>query len=206
MKHEWLRFPLHVMVRPFDGFWDLKYENKGRSGVAAAIVVLLILSVTVQKQLSGFLVNFNDPRYLNSIDELKYVLLPFLLWCLANWSVTTLLDGEGRLQEIAVVAAYSLLPLVVVYLPTTFLSNIMTNEETAFYYLLNSFAGLWFVWLLFVGTMTVHQYTAAKTIVTMLLTLIVMAVIVFLGMLVFSLIQQIIGFGYNIYYELIFRN
>lgn len=206
MKHEWIRFPFHVMVHPFDGFWDLKYEKKGRAAVAAGIVILLIISIIVQKQFAGFLVNFNDPRYLNSIDEFKYILLPFVLWCLGNWSVTTLLDGEGRLKEIAIASAYAMTPVVLAYFMTTVISNFMTNEETAIYYLLNSFAGIWFIWLLFIGIMTVHQYTPAKTIATMLLTLIVMAIIVFLGMLAFSLIGQIIGFGYNIYYELIFRN
>ncbi|GMK41838.1 hypothetical protein PCCS19_48970 [Paenibacillus sp. CCS19] len=206
MKVEWLRFPLHVIVRPFDGFWDMKYEKKGKGLVALLILVLLIVAVIIQKQFSGFLVNFNDPRYLNSIDEFKYILLPFVLWCLGNWSVTTLLDGEGRLKEIMITTAYALTPLVLIYYPTTLMSNFLTNEESSFFYLLNSFAGLWFIWLLFVGMMTVHQYTAAKTIVTMLLTIVVMAIIVFLGMLVFSLIQQIIGFVYSIYYELIFRN
>ncbi|MNP82305.1 hypothetical protein D3C76_1809040 [compost metagenome] len=59
--------------------------------------------------------------------------------------------------------------------------------------------------LLFIGMMTVHQYTVIRTIITMVLTLIVMGIIVFLGALVFSMLQQLYEFGYNIYRELIFR-
>ncbi|MNC83360.1 hypothetical protein D3C75_1372720 [compost metagenome] len=53
--------------------------------------------------------------------------------------------------------------------------------------------------------MTVHQYTVIKTIITMVLTVIVMGIIIFLGALVFSMLQQLFEFGYNIYRELIFR-
>jgi hypothetical protein len=205
MKQNFIKFPLRLIVHPFEGFWDLKYEERGRLSVAFSIVFLLIIVMILQKEYTGFLVNFNDPRYLNSIDEFIFILLPFVLWCVSNWSVTTLMEGEGRFKDIVMASAYSLLPMALIYLPTMIISNFMAQEETAFYYLFNSFAVLWFVYLLFIGTMTMHQYTASKTIVTMLLTLIVMAVVVFLGMLVFSMIQQITDFIVNLYTELVFR-
>jgi hypothetical protein len=205
MKQNFIKFPLRLIVHPFEGFWDLKYEGRGRLSVAFSIVFLLIIVMILQKEYTGFLVNYNDPRYLNSIDEFTFILLPFVLWCVSNWSVTTLMEGEGRFKDIVMASAYSLLPMALIYLPTMIISNFMAQEETAFYYLLNSFAVLWFVYLLFIGTMTMHQYTASKTIVTMLLTLIVMAVVVFLGMLVFSMIQQITDFIVNLYTELVFR-
>ena len=39
--------------------------------------------------------------------------------------------------------------------------------------------------------MTVHQYSAGKTVVTMFLTLIVMGIIVFLGTLVLSMMRDL---------------
>lgn len=100
---------------------------------------------------------------------------------------------------------YALVPMALIYLPMTVASRFMVMEETAFYYLMLSVASLWFVALLFVGTMTVHQYTALKTIVTMALTVAVMGIIVFLGTLVASMAQQMIEFVVNIYRELSFR-
>lgn len=205
VKQDFIKFPLHLIVHPFDGFWDLKYEGKGRMKVALTVLLLVIITMIIQKQFSGFLVNYNDPRYLNSMDELKYIVLPFFLWCISNWSITTLMEGEGKFKEIVMATAYALIPLVLIYLPTTLASNFMTSEETVFYYLLNVVASIWFIYLLFIGTMTVHQYTASKTIMTMLLTVVVMGIIVFLGTLMFSLVQQIFDFVYNVYKEIIFR-
>jgi hypothetical protein len=205
MKQDFIKFPLHLIVHPFDGFWDMKYDGKGKVRVALFILALVVLSVILQNQFAGFLVNYNDPRYLNSLTQLITIVFPFFLWCVSNWAITTLMDGEGKFKEIVMATGYALLPLVLIYVPFTIASRFMVQEETAFYYLFNSISTIWFIGLLFVGTMTVHQYSAMKTIVTMILTVIVMGIIVFLGTLVMSMMQQIYEFIVNIYRELIFR-
>ncbi|MCR2803652.1 Yip1 family protein [Paenibacillus soyae] len=205
MKPEHYKFPLHVMFHPFDGFWDLKYEGRGKTRVALAILALLVLNVILQKQFAGFVVNYNDPRYLNSLDDLQYTVLPFLLFCLSNWSITTLMEGEGKFKEIFMATAYALLPLALVNLPMTYASRFMTLDEAPFFYLINGFAVVWCGYLLFVGIMTVHQYTPAKTVLTLALTVIAMGIVVFLGTLAFSMAMQIYYFVYDIYRELIFR-
>ncbi|WP_418041026.1 YIP1 family protein [Paenibacillus xylanilyticus] len=205
MKQDYIKFPLHLIFHPIDAYWDLKSDNRGRMLVAFLALALTIIMMTLQKQYAGFLVNFTDPRTINSIMEIATVAVPFFLWCIANWSVTTLMEGEGRFREIFLATGYSLIPVILIYAPMIVISRFMVQEETAFYYLFNSIAFFWFLLLLFIGTMTVHQYTVFKTIITMLLTLIVMGIIVFLGALVFSMLQQLYEFGYNIYRELIFR-
>lgn len=199
-------YSLHVAFHPFDGFWDLKYENKGKLRIALFILFAVTVTMILKRQYAGYIVNFNHPLELNSIDELKYIVLPFLLWCIANWSLTTLMDGEGKFKEIVIATGYAMLPLILVYLPNMLLSNVITLREASFYYLLESAAAIWFVWLLFVGTMTIHQYTVTKTVFTTLLTVVVMGVIIFLGLLFFSLIQQIVSFVYTIYQELSLRS
>ncbi|WP_339303330.1 YIP1 family protein [Paenibacillus sp. FSL R5-0519] len=205
MKQDFIKFPLHLIFHPIDAFWDLKSDNRGRLLVALAALVLTIVMMILQKQYAGFLVNYTDPRTINSIIEIATVAVPFFLWCTANWAVTTLMEGEGKFREIVLATGYSLIPVILIYAPMIVMSRFMVQEETAFYYLFNSIAFFWFVLLLFIGMMTVHQYTVVKTIVTMVLTLIVMGIIVFLGALVFSMLQQLYEFGYNIYRELIFR-
>ncbi|WP_336760508.1 YIP1 family protein [Paenibacillus sp. USHLN196] len=205
MKQDFIKFPLHLIFHPIDAFWDLKSDNRGRLLVAFAALVLTIIMMILQKQYAGFLVNYIDPRTINSIIDIATVAIPFFLWCTANWAVTTLMEGEGKFREIVLATGYSLIPVILIYAPMIVISRFMVQEETAFYYLFNSIAFFWFVLLLFIGMMTVHQYTVIKTIITMVLTLIVMGIIVFLGALVFSMLQQLYEFGYNIYRELIFR-
>ncbi|NIK77223.1 hypothetical protein FHS15_002348 [Paenibacillus castaneae] len=205
MKQDFIKFPLHLIMHPFDGFWDLKYDGKGKARVALTILVLVVISVILRNQFAGFLVNFNDPRYLNSLTQLITIIFPFFLWCVSNWAITTLMDGEGKFKEIVMATGYALLPIVLTYIPMTIASRFMVKEETAFYYLVTSISTIWFIALLFVGMMTIHQFSATKTIIIMLLTVIVMGIIVFLGTLVLSMMQQIYEFIVNIYREIIFR-
>ncbi|CAM4522207.1 hypothetical protein FHS16_006362 [Paenibacillus endophyticus] len=205
MKQDFITFPLHVIVHPFDGFWDMKYDNKGKVKVALTFLLLVIIAVILRNQFAGFLVNYNDPRYLNSLTQLVTIVFPFFLWCISNWAITTLMDGEGKFKEILMATGYALVPLVIIYVPMTIASRFMVEEETAFYYLIMTLSTIWFLVLLFVGTMTVHQYSVFKTITTMALTVIVMGIIVFLGTLVLSMLQQMADFFINIYRELIFR-
>ncbi|MFD0960554.1 YIP1 family protein [Paenibacillus chungangensis] len=197
-----MRVPFYTLFRPFNGFWELKYEGKGRLTIALSIVLALVVTMVMKRQYSGFIVNYNKLSELNSVDELIYIVLPFLLFCVANWSLTTLMDGEGKFHEIVMAVGYAMLPLVALYLPQILFSNIITREEAAFYYLFETIAVIWFLWLLFVGMMTVHQYSIMKTITTLLLTVVVMLFIVFIGILCFSLLQQMIAFVISLFTEI----
>lgn len=205
MRNELFKYPFYVCIHPFKGFWDVKFEGKGRMKIALSILFLLTIVIILKKQFSGFVVNFNNLNELNSIDELQFVILPFFLWCIANWSITTLMDGEGKLSEIMIATAYALVPMVLINAVTTVISLFITLEEAPLYFFLDSFATIWFIGLLFVGIMTVHNYTASKTIGTFVLTLLVMGIIIFLGLLFFSLVQQIVSFVETIYREIVFR-
>ena len=59
--------------------------------------------------------------------------------------------------------------------------------------------------LLFAGMMTSHQYSVGKSIITTVLTIVGMAMIVFIVLLMIYLVQQMYGFGDSLYSEIAFR-
>lgn len=208
MNKELIKFPLYVIMHPFNGYWELKYEQSKKLNLILSfgILLLLILTNVFRSQYSGFLVNIYNPDEMNSLMEITYVVVPVLFWCVANWSLTTLMDGEGKFVEIFTSTCFALLPMVIINFPWIWLSNVISMQETTFYYFCNSFAALWSMYLLFVGNMTVHQFTPAKTVLTILLTLVAIGFMAFLCLLFFSLIQQIVSFVTIIYQEITLRN
>ncbi|WP_028610048.1 YIP1 family protein [Paenibacillus harenae] len=208
MSKEWIKYPLHLIVHPFNGYWDLKYDRSQRFNLIISFTVLFLLAVTniLSSQYSGFLVNLFNPNEMNSFLEVVYVVVPILFWCVANWSLTTLMDGEGKFVEIFTSTCFALIPLVVVNFPWIWLSNVISMQETAFYYFSNSVAVIWFMFLLFVGNMTVHQFTPSKTIGILILTVVAMGFMAFISLLFFSLVQQIIAFISVIYQEIVMRS
>lgn len=208
MSKQWFEYPLQLILHPFNGFWDLKYERDQKQNLLISFSILLLLSLTniLGRQYSGFLVNLYNPNYFNSFMEVVYVVVPVLFWCIANWSLTTLMDGEGKFVDIFTSTCFALTPLVLINFPWIWLSNVISLQETMFYYFSTSAAVIWFLFLLFVGNMTVHQFSPAKTIGTILLTLLAMGFMAFLCLLFFSLAQQIVAFVAVIYQELVIRN
>ncbi|NCU25231.1 DUF1282 domain-containing protein [Candidatus Nomurabacteria bacterium] len=200
-----LRYSLYVIFHPFDGFWCAKREEKGDMKAATIILAVVVVTYILLRQLTGFIFNYNEPKDLNILSETLSIIIPFLLWCAANWGITTLMDGEGTLKDIYIASAYSLVPLIIINIPLLLLSNIIVLEEGNLYYVISSFAVIWTGFLLFTGTMTIHQYTIGKTVLTIIIAIIGMAGIIFLLLLFFALIQQLINFVYIFYKEFTLR-
>ncbi|MFD0712738.1 YIP1 family protein [Paenibacillus sp. GCM10027626] len=200
-----VRTALLAAVRPFKLFWELKYEGKGRLWVALTIVALAGFVFVLRAFYSGYLVSGGQWGQISSVKEFSFIVIPFFIWCVANWSLTTLMDGEGTFREIVVASGYAMLPLLLASALQLVLGWIITSQELSFYSLLGTIGLLWFAGLLFAATLTVHQYTPLKTVVTMILTVVVIAIIVFLALLVLSLIQQLVVFISTAYQELSLR-
>ncbi len=200
-----LKYAFYVIFHPFDGFWDLKHEKRGNLAAANIILVMLMLTLVLQRQLTAFIFNNNRVEELNLLPICGGVLLVVLLWCISNWSLTSLMDGEGTFKEIYITTCYSLVPLILIYLPLIPFSHILTAEDSHFYVFFMGLASVWTGFLMICGTMVLHQYSLSKTIVTTICILLGMCIIVFIGLLCFSLIQQMAAFVDTIYKELYLR-
>ena len=182
------------MVRPFDGFWDLKHEKRGSLRAACVIIAMLILTWVSRWQFSGFfMVNPFYRMQMNILQEAATIILPFVLWVVASWCLTTLMDGEGTMRDIAIATAYALMPLIVINIPVIIISNFLTLEENALLITIQGVAIVWTSFLLFVSVIVVHQYTIPKAIVTIVLSLVGVAIILFISLLMLTLVQQVLG-------------
>ena len=193
------------MTHPFDGFWDLKREHRGTLAGALTFVVLTVLMLVIQKQNTAFLFNMNRLEQIDVLVDIITVGLLFVLWCVSNWCLTSLMDGEGKMRDIAIFTGYSLLPLLLIQFPLIGLSHVITTEEGTFYYVFTVISYIWTAALLLFGMMVTHQYSMKKTILTTILTLMGMAIITFIGLLFFSVIQQIVTFIVTVYKEIRYR-
>lgn len=200
-----LKYGFHVMAHPFDGFWDLKREHRGTLAGALTFVVLTVLMLVIQKQNTAFLFNMNRLEQIDVLVDIITVGLLFVLWCVSNWCLTSLMDGEGKMRDIAIFTGYSLLPLLLIQFPLIGLSHVITTEEGTFYYVFTVISYIWTAALLLFGMMVTHQYSMKKTILTTILTLVGMAIITFIGLLFFSVIQQIVTFIVTVYKEIRYR-
>jgi hypothetical protein len=205
MYKQFIWFPKYILFHPFDGYDEFKRYKKASLTVAIWFVALYALFRIVLYQYEGFVINTRNPLQLNSLNEVFSVALLVFLFTVGNWSVTTLMEGKGSYKEIFMVTGYSLFPLLIIGFPSVFLSNYLTLDEIDLYRLLMGIAYTLSGWMLFMGILNIHQYGLFKTIMAFVATFVSMAVMMFLGLLFFDLIQQFVSFIVSIYKELSLR-
>ena len=199
------RFTLHILFHPIDGFYDMKFEKKGKLYVALIGVFLFAFTNIFKQDVTGFLFNpikFQDPNVIYQIIE---VLVIFILFCVGNWSITTLLDGEGKFKDIVMVFGYSCFPIAMLQIPLAILTNICTYSESSFIQVIQVLAMCWFFFDLFLGIMTIHQYNPLKMFATALLTIVAMMVLAIIYLLFFNMVSQMVIFVLSVYKEISFR-
>lgn len=200
-----LRFSLYCIVRPFDGFWDLTHEKRGSMGAANIILAMVVLAQVWSWTYSSFLFYWPQWEYFNLFMRILPSVILFLTWCIANWSLTTLMDGKGKLGQIYMATAYALVPYPLIRIPLIFLSHILTGEEYALYNVFYYLSTMWCVLLVICAMMMIHDFSFGKAIFTSLVTIVAMMIIIFLIVMFFSLITQSFGYFISLYKEFAFR-
>ena len=203
-KEKW-KYVFYCISHPSDGFYEVRHRERGSVAIAWVIVFLFGVSYTVNRLCASFIVSDVNPRNVNTIQEISGVLALFVLLSISNWSVTCLMNGEGRLKDIMTIIGYSFMPCVCLYMPATIFSQFVADNEQVFYKLIMWIATGYTLIIMLVGIMIVHNYTLGKTLLTIILTFFALLVILFVIMMVYSLISQVITFFYSIYLELYFR-
>jgi hypothetical protein len=199
-----LKFAFYLIFHPLNGYWELKREKKGDVYAASLILLMLVIIYILRRQITGFIFNYNIISQMNLLVQVTSVVIPFLLWCVANWCITTLVDGEGSIKDIYIASAYAFIPIVLLNIPMLILSRVLTVKELSVYTLIDGIAYIWTGFLMLTGIMTIHQFSLKKTILTIFIAILTMAIMVFLFMLFFSVIAQMINVVLLIYKEITF--
>lgn len=202
---EKIKYVKHCVFHPFDGFYEAK--NRGKGSILAATVLLCLYCVLqcVEVQYTGFIMNLNQIARMNSVTIFISSLSVLLLFVVSNWTITTLFDGKGKLKHIYLVLCYSLLPMILIDACVVFVSNFVIQEEAVILTALSVMGMVWFCFLVVTGLCTIHEFSLAKTLVTLAATAIAALIILFLGVLFVSLVEQMVQFAYIFIKEMMRR-
>lgn len=192
-------------IHPFAAYKNLK-ENKRKNIIIASVFVFLFFFATLLWDFfSGYMYGYIDPSSYNAFFTLLGTSGVALLYTVANWGVCSVQGGKGKMYEVYISVAYSLVPLIIYRLFSLIISNIMTEEEAFFLGVFEMLSWIIAGFSLLVANMEIHEYDFFKVLKTTIIIVLGMGLIIFLLFMVIVLIQQLFTFVETIYNELLLR-
>lgn len=194
-----------AMVHPFTVFGKVKEKGNGSVVVGTVVIAVFYITSILKSIESGFIYNYYDSSTFNSLFVLLKTVGVFVLWVITNWAVSTLFGGTGRIKEIYIITTYSIVPLIISNLLYVLFTNIMLPAEAGFLSMM--VIAFWFytIFMMVAGLIKIHDFSFGRLVITSLLTVIGIAIELFLLFLVGLLIQQAFGFIVTLFYEMIYR-
>ena len=200
-----IRHVFYTMFHPVNGFDQIKWEKKGSVAACCLILLVFFLSNVFDQVLTGFIFNTFNPDRISVPSIFLITIGGFAIVYVSNWAAGSLMFSEGENRDIFITLCYALVPYTIFDLIYILLTNFANLEVAAFLTALLVIGFLWSGFILVVGMYYVHQFTFGELLLNLLLTAIGIAIILFLLLLGYSLIQQIITFVVTIYNEIVFR-
>lgn len=200
-----LAYERYCAFHPIDGFWCLKREKRGSLLTASVTILLFLLVYLMNVQFGGYLFIDGQPEDVDALMSLLMAVVLMACYCVGNWCFTSLMDGKGTMKDIYIAMAAALRPYVTGGLVLFVLSHVLSGQEAFLYTTIRTILMLWVAALIFLGMMMTHDYLPGKGILTMILTIVGMALLVFIALMVFNLVDDLVNFVYSIYRELLYR-
>ncbi|MCA9954107.1 MAG: DUF1282 family protein [Anaerolineales bacterium] len=199
-------FMFRFIKQPADSFYYIKKDLRGSLGFAILIYVAVVVIRILTLYVTGFV--FNPYSALSDIrveNEIAITLGLIFLWNAANYLISTISDGEGRVRDVIIGTAYSLFPYLLIALPVALISNVLTLNEIFLHDFTLNLMWAWVGIMLFIMVKEIHNYTFSETVRNVLLTLFTMGLFVLTGYILYVLFTQLFDFISAISQELRLR-
>lgn len=204
IKNYKLKTAISTLLHPADTFYEIK-NNKGGSVLIATAFLAVWYVFKIIGLSTGFIFNDASIKDVNAWYALAQTFGLVVLFAVANWAVTTLFEGKGKLKDIYIVTSYSLIPMIIQAIGYDILSNVLTLNEANILTILNYVCIILTGVILVMGLINLHEFTFGKFVFTTIITVLAMILIVFLIFMILILCQQVKIFIETVTMELFFR-
>jgi len=138
------------------------------------------------------------------LKEAFKIIIPIVLFVIANYLASSLLEGEGRLSSIFLVTLACFAPIIFIYPILVIISNALTLNESVIFNFGTFGMIFWTVILILVTNKELHNYSFKQMILNLILTAVLMLVLLIVVILCYLMFQQVADFIKDIISEAIF--
>ena len=200
-----LKYWGYALVHPFDGFFEIRFRNHGSLLIATLLLIAYAVLNCIKFQYTGFPMNMNNIDEMDALSLFISVVSVVALFTVSNWTVTTLFNGKGKMKDIFIVVCYSLTVPIIGDAIVTFASNFVTLDEVMILTSVQMLCYAYFAFLVIAGLTTIHEYGFGGSIMSIVMSIVAAAIILFIGILVFTMLERMVSFFSSVAEELMRR-
>lgn len=195
----------YSLLHPFDGFFEIRFRNHGSLLIATLLLIAYAVLNCLKFQYTGFVMNTNNIHEMDALSLFISVISVVALFVVSNWTITTLFNGKGKMKDIYIVVCYSLSVLIVGDAIVTIGSNFVATEEVMILTSVQMLCYAYFVFLVVAGLTTIHEYGFGGSIMSIIMSIVAAAIILFIGILLFTMVERMVSFFVSVFEELMRR-
>lgn len=165
-----------IPKHPLDRYYDMRVKRGGNLFGASVLYLLLFITFMAYQTKKGFIYQFKavEDMDINAMVIGFFFLL--LLFIISNYLVTSIKEGDGSFKQVYMIPAYGMVPLMISLISITVLSYFLTSNEAFILSIILYIGVVWSIILIFLGFLTVHDYTFRENVVSLILTFIFMII------------------------------
>ncbi|MEP7357763.1 MAG: YIP1 family protein [Anaerolineales bacterium] len=188
-------FMFRFIRQPMDSFYYIKQKERGSLLFAGLIYIWVVAVWVVSLYVTGFpFARYSVLQWIRPETEALNLIVALGLWNAANYLVSTISDGEGRVRDVVIGTAYSLFPYALFVPPLVLISNVLTLNEIFLFQFSFNLIYVWTGLMLFFMVKEIHNYTFTETVRNVLLTLFTMGLFLLTGYILYVLFNQLFDF------------
>ena len=172
-------------------------------------VILLALGALsarfFQIYFTSFHFNLTRPEFANFTLEVSKLVIPFAIFVMSAWMITSIMDGESKFMQILAASSYALFPYIIGTIVQTLMSNVLTRNELGVYNMIGTLTYCWMALCMFIMIMVMNDYTFAKTFWVIVITLLTCIALLLVAVLFYILLNHVIDFFKELFLELYIR-
>ncbi|MBS5661805.1 MAG: hypothetical protein KHW79_11080 [Clostridiales bacterium] len=192
-------YMLHLF-HPKDSLTLIK-RREGKNWIHAVLILLFVVIVRVFSVLfSSYLFSSNKDD-INLLLEIALMLIPIISFSITCYAVTSILSGEVKFKDLFTAFCFSLIPYVILTIPITALTWILSLESGGLYTGLNIIKWAWVIILGFQSVKQMNDYEFSKTVGVILLSVLAMLLLWITLFLIALFCVQWIQFFQSIFNE-----
>lgn len=192
-------YMLHLF-HPKDSLTLIKRRAR-KNWIPALLMLLMVVAVRIFSVLSGSYLFSGNKDDINLSLEISLMLVPIVSFSVTCYAVTSILGGEVKFRDLFTAFCFSLIPYVILTVPITALTWILSLESGGLYTGLNIIKWTWVFLLGFQSVKQMNDYEFSKTVGVIILSVLAMLLLWITLLLVALFCVQWIQFFQSIFNE-----